>query len=316
MSSSSSSSGIFLLAAALSAIFMGSIGSISVFAGTTAETVTFYRLFIGALLVGLLLLASGQQARLFVWPGFKVLITGFFLAGFVVFYIQAMEYTSMANAVMIMYLAPLTAAVSAHFYMGERLTKAAIGMIFIALFGFAMMMEFNFSLSGRAAEANGLLFALAAMLSYAAFMLINRVINSEIHVLTRSGYQMLAGALVMLPLMLLQAPKLHLEQWGWLAAAGIFPGFLAILLAVVALRSLPASTFGTIAYLEPITVVCLAWLLFDQTLNSMQLAGCGLILLAGCGQAYLMSRSANAHQQPLDQKFASAADPDAMENQP
>lgn len=56
---SESGSGVFLLSAACSAIFMGTIGAISAYAGVGAETVTFYRLFIGAVLVAVFLLATG-----------------------------------------------------------------------------------------------------------------------------------------------------------------------------------------------------------------------------------------------------------------
>ncbi|OPX55305.1 Threonine/homoserine efflux transporter RhtA [Oceanospirillum multiglobuliferum] len=283
--SSTQSGSQYLVVAALSAFFMGTIGAISHYAGTGAETVTFYRLLVGAVLMAVFLLATGQLDKLFVWPGFKVLITGSFLAGFVVFYITSMSYTSMANAIMLIYLAPVAASVVAHFFMGEHLTRVSVALIGLALFGFAMMMEFNVSLSGRAEEALGLFYGLCAMCCYAAFILTNRLIDDKVHVLTRSGYQMLAGALCMLPLVLQQSESISINQWSWLILAGIVPGFLAIMLAVIALRALPAATFGTLAYLEPITVVVFAWVLFDQTLSILQLSGCALIMFSGVVQA-------------------------------
>lgn len=280
-----------ILAAILAAVFMGTIGAISIYAGVSAETVTFYRLFIGAVFMGGFLLVTGQKDKMFTWPGIKVLVTGAFLAGFVVFYIVAMSYTSMANAVMLLYLAPVVASITAHFFMGERLSGASAALIGVALFGFAMMMEFNFDLSGRKDEAVGLFYALCAMLCYAAFILTNRLIHERVHVLTRSGYQMLVGALCMLPFMLQQGDSIEGAQWGWLIAAGIVPGFLAIMLAVVALRALPAATYGTLAYLEPITVVALGWGLFNQSLNPLQMSGSALIIASGVTQAVLSQRS-------------------------
>jgi drug/metabolite transporter (DMT)-like permease len=82
------------------------------------------------------------------------------------------------------------------------------------------------------------------------------------------------------------------SNWLWLAGAGFFPGFLAIYLAVVALDKLPAATFGTLAYLEPIFVVFLGWVLFGEHLNSLQLAGCALILASGIVKGYLAGRPA------------------------
>jgi drug/metabolite transporter (DMT)-like permease len=279
-----------ILAAVFSAVFMGTIGAISIYADVSAETVTFYRLFIGAVLMGCFLLLTGQKDKVFTWPGIKVLVTGAFLAGFVVFYVMAMNYTSMANAVMLVYLAPVTAATVAHFFMGERLSGTSTALIGVALFGFAMMMEFNVNLSGRKEEAVGLFYALCAMLCYAAFILTNRLIHERVHVLTRGGFQMLAGALCMLPFMLQQGDSIDAEQWGWLIAAGVVPGFLAIMFAVVALKALPAATFGTLAYLEPITVVALGWVLFDQSLNTLQLSGSALIIVSGVAQAVLSQR--------------------------
>ncbi|MGO1748722.1 MAG: DMT family transporter [Marinobacter sp.] len=280
----------YILAAVFSAVFMGTIGAISIYAGVSAETVTFYRLFIGAVLMGCFLLVTGQKDKVFTWPGIKVLVTGAFLAGFVVFYVMAMSYTSMANAVMLLYLAPVTAATVAHFFMGERLSGASTALIGVALFGFAMMMEFNFNLSGRKEEAVGLIYALCGMLCYAAFILTNRLIHERVHVLTRSGFQMMAGALCMLPFMLQQGDSITAPQWGWLVAAGVVPGFLAIMLAVVALKALPAATFGTLAYLEPIVVVALGWVLFSQSLNTLQLSGSALIIVSGVTQAVLSQR--------------------------
>ncbi len=256
----------------------------------SAETVTFYRLFIGAVLMGCFLLVTGQKDKVFTWPGIKVLVTGAFLAGFVVFYVMAMNYTSMANAVMLVYLASVTAATVAHFFMGERLSGTSTALIGVALFGFAMMMEFNVNLSGRKEEAVGLFYALCAMLCYAAFILTNRLIHERVHVLTRGGFQMLAGALCMLPFMLQQGDSIDAGQWGWLIAAGVVPGFLAIMFAVVALKALPAATFGTLAYLEPITVVALGWVLFNQSLNTLQLCGSALIIVSGVTQAVLSQR--------------------------
>ncbi|WP_417501559.1 DMT family transporter [Marinobacter sp.] len=282
---------LHVLAAIFAAVFMGTIGAISIYADVSAETVTFYRLFIGAVLMGGFLFATGQKAKIVVWPGIKVLVTGAFLAGFVVFYIVAMNYTSMANAVMLLYLAPVTASVIAHFLMGERLSGSSAALIGAALFGFAMMMEFNFNLSGRGEEVVGLFYALCAMLCYAAFIVTNRLVHERVHVLTRSGFQMLVGALCMLPFMLQKSDSIAGVQWGWLVTAGIIPGFLAIMLAVVALKALPAATYGTLAYLEPITVVALGWVLFGQSLTALQLSGCALIIVSGAFQAVLSQRA-------------------------
>lgn len=297
----------FLMMAALSALFMGTIGVISRYAQLSAETITFYRLFLGALFMLLWLLSSGRGRILLSWPSWPVLINGGFLAGFIVFYIQGMNYTSMANAIMMIYLAPVAASVIAHFFMGEKLTGHAFLLILLAMLGFAMMMEFRLDFSSASDSgfnhAKGLLYSFLAMLSYTAFILMNRIIPDKVHVFSRSGYQMMVGALCILPVMLSQsqAQTISSVQWGWLIAAGLIPGFLAILFAVIALGRLPAATFGTLAYLEPIAVVTFAWVLFDQSLNTLQLSGCSIIMLSGIAQAVVSHKQQAIKEQAISQ---------------
>ncbi len=280
----------YLVMAVMSAILMGTIGVISKYAQLSAETITFYRLFFGGGLMLLFLLLARKAHLLKQWPSWQVLLNGVFLAAFIVFYVQAMNYTSMANAIMMVYLAPVAASIVAHFFMGERLNRSSVVLISLALFGFAMMMEFRLEFSDGSDDAVGLGFAALALFTYAGFILVNRTIPAGVHVYTRSWYQLMVGALCMLPLMLQHAEPINSTQWGWLLAAGLLPGFLAILFAVIALRELPAATFGTLAYMEPIAVVSFGWILFAQTLSWLQISGCLLIMLSGVVQAILMQR--------------------------
>jgi drug/metabolite transporter (DMT)-like permease len=283
-----------IIAALLSALLMGTIGVFSKITGLTAETVTFFRLFFGAGFMLLFLLVVRQAGCLRRWPTWPVLINGSMLAGFIIFYVQAMNLTTMANAIMLVYLAPLTASIYAHFFLGERLNRASILLIAAALLGFAMMMEFRVDFSSGSNHFAGICLAAAASCCYAAFILINRTIKPHVHVYSRTFYQLLTGALIMLPFLVARPPEISAANWLWLIGTGIFPGFLAILCAVIALNSLPAATFGTLAYFEPIAVIAFGWLLFNESLSPLQIAGCLLILGSGIAKAWLSSRPQGA----------------------
>lgn len=260
---------------------MGTIGVFSRITGLPAEIITFFRLAIGALFMLLFLALTRQVPVLKKWPGWPVLVNGGFLAGFIIFYVQAMNFTSMANAIMLVYLAPLAASLIAHFFLNERLSITGLGLIMLALFGFAMMMEFNLEISRSSAEFVGICFGLLALVCYAGFILLNRLIPERVHVYSRTFYQLLAGALVMLPLVLHSVNRITVNDIPWLIGTGFFPGFLAILFAVIALSRLPAATFGTIAYVEPVAVVVFGWSLFGESLGPMQIGGCLLIIVSG-----------------------------------
>ena len=268
---------------------MGTIGVLARFANLPAEHITFYRLFLGALCLLLYMLLSNKKGQILHKPSKRTLINGVMLAGFMVFYIQSMNYTSMANAVMLVYLAPLLCAVFAHYIFAEKLSFANIIAIVLALLGFAMMMQFSLRLSGSEGEYIGLLYALLASFSYSGFMLINRK-PSDCSPYQSALVQLFAGALCLLPFVLSTPQLPSIAQSLWLLSIGVVPGFLAVLCAVKALRHLPSVTYGTVAYVEPVVVVVLAWWLFSETLNMLQMSGCLLIILAGIGQGFLSHR--------------------------
>lgn len=271
--------------AILSALSMGTVGVFAKMTGLGAEVITFFRLGLGALFMLLLLLLTGRTHQLRCRVGWPVLVNGVLLAGFIIFYVQAMQYTTMANAIMLVYLAPPLAALYAHFFLAERINLVGACCIGLALCGFALMMELRLDPVAGSRHLQGIGLGLLSTLCYAGFILINRTISPDIPIAARTLYQLLVGALVMLPLCLWRCPHLPLHLWPWLMGVGLIPGFLGILCAVVALSRLPAATFGTLAYFEPIAVVIFGWALFAEALSSMQLAGCLLIILSGIGMS-------------------------------
>lgn len=281
-----------LLLAVAGAVGMATIGVISRTTGLNAESITFYRLGLGAFFLLLYLVLTRRGRYLRYAPGWGVVISGGFLAAFILFYVQAMNYTQMANAILMVYLAPVFSAVVAHFLFRERLGRAQIFCIATALFGFAMMQEFRLQLGGGR-DAVGLGFGLLAMLAYSGFILSNRGLPRHLNDRTGAFWQLFFGALAILPFALLRPEGLTAApwQWPWLLGAGLVPGFLALLFAVLAINRLPTALYGTLAYCEPLAVVLFGWSLFGEALTPLQLTGGGLVLAGGIFQARLSQRT-------------------------
>lgn len=278
-----------LLAAIFAAIFMGTIGLVSRFTDLDSPSITFFRLGLGALFLLGFILLRGAAHQLATRPAWQLILSGVFLSSFIVCYIQAMQYTSMANAIMMIYLAPLAASVFAHIFLEEKLSRVNYLLVLLAIFGFAMMLEFELALGADENLKWGLIYGLGSLLTYAGYILVNRVMPTGVPIFTRTFYQLSLGALCMLPFIVDSPLPQTLNDMGWLIFAGLVPGFLAILLAVKALNALPSALFGTLAYCEPVTVVLLGWTLFGETLNSLQIIGCATIILSGAAQAAIFS---------------------------
>lgn len=281
-----------LIYAVLSAVLMATIGVFSKLSGLSADGVTFYRLFLGAFFMLFFLIVQGKTRLLRQRPPPSVIINGCFLAGFIVFYVQAMNFTTMANAIMLVYLAPLLAAVMAHYFLDEKAPLSTFALILLALLGFSMMLEFKLDYGTSGEALKGLFFACLAMVCYCGFILMNRKIKIDVH--NSTFYQLLIGAIAVSPFYFWHFSPLEPWQMLLMLGVGLLPGFLAIYFAVVALRRLEAATFGTLAYFEPLTVVLFGWFIFDEYLTPLQLGGCIIILFCGIFKSLLEKRKMGA----------------------
>lgn len=276
--------------AALAAAMMGTIGVIARYSAVDPASLTFYRLGLGALILALYLALTGQLRLVAGKPPALVLLNGVLLASFILCFLSAIQTISLTLAILLVYLAPALSAIIAHFLFAERLTSRTLLLIVLAFFGFAMLQEFK--IDSRIEQQQGLWYALSSLLTYTAFILLNKKVPDTVPLYHKSFYQLLVGSLCVLPLMLDQSWPED-DQWVWLIVAGIFPGFLALIFALQAIQHLPTRVFGTLAYLEPVVVIITAWLLFAEPMSSIQWLGALLILASGVAQSWV-SQNAKA----------------------
>ena len=273
-----------IILATIAAISMGTIGVISRLSELDAATVTFFRLFIGGALLLVLMLVTGQGRQLYTRPHPLILLNGIMLAGFMTFFIASLNYTTMLIAVMTLYMAPAVATVIAHFLLKEKLNRYSVVSVAVVLLGFTLVMYQPEDNSVSQLSWLGPALALAGMACYASFILINRLIPEHYQEFTKCSWQFLIGALCVMPMLINSELSLSAAQWGWMFLVGMIPGFLGIVLAVYTIKRMPAATFSTISYIEPISAVMLGWVVFQETLTPVQMLGCGIIVLASIAQ--------------------------------
>ena len=287
---------LYLILALISAVSMASSGVIARLSGLAPAELTFYRLFVGAICLFALVLLLGKQAELKQKPDRRIVLNGVLLASFMMCFLKAISFISLANAIMLVYLAPALAAIAAHFLFHEKLDLASGLLIVLSFLGFAMLQQFKLDLVLTEAQWPGFVYGMLSLFTYTGFLLANRHSGQSESPLQRAFYQLMIGALCVLPF-LNATPLPNIDELPWVFLAGFFPGFLAIYLAIIALEHLPTRVFGTLAYIEPVAVILAGWWLFQEKLSLLQVGGVALILLAGLVQSVL-------HQQPARERAA------------
>ena len=176
-------------------------------------------------------------------------------------------------------LQPIVAAALAAWLLGERFTRRVAGAGFAGVAGVALLV-----LGPRAAlDPVGVTAALAGTLSMAAGVVLTKRWGRPVGLLTATGWQLVAGGLVLTPLAVLvegAPPAFTVENWigtGWLALVGTG---VAYSLWFRGIERLPVNALTFLGLLSPVMATVLGWTLLRESLTPPQLVGALLIAVA------------------------------------
>ncbi|WP_278103032.1 EamA family transporter [Microbacterium proteolyticum] len=141
-------------------------------------------------------------------------------------------------------------------------------------------------------DALGVVFALAAAVSWALYILASARVGREFPRLDGLALAMTVGAVIALPFGVLQAGSALLQP-GILAlgaAVALLSSTVPYALELIALRRLPASAFAIMMSLGPATASMAGFLLLGQRLSWLEIAGIALVIAASIGAVTAASR--------------------------
>jgi drug/metabolite transporter (DMT)-like permease len=244
-----------------------------------ALAIVFYRdaLTVGAIAAVLVVLRRRELFRL---PTPAVLWLGVLLAAHWGLFFTAIKETSVASAVLITYAAPIFMALLAPILIREHVPAVSIGALAVSLAGIALI-----TLSGgsgdEAVEPLGVVLAVLAAITYAFLIVLLKKYAANVDPVTVVLYEAIVASVVLSPAALLGDYSLGAREVGYLLLLGVLLTGLAGIVYVGALRWVPATTAGILAYMEPLSAAVLAAVLLGQALTAGIVAGGALIVAAG-----------------------------------
>jgi len=205
----------------------------------------------------------------------KLWIGSLFNAARMLLYILAYKLTSIANAVVLLYLWPLFALLLEAAVRKKKLKLKEMGLLFLALMGvICLNLEKGFSLSQD--DLWGSLSMIASAFIFAASALIFKdalADHSEVEVLY---FQNALGAVVFLPLMLAELPGTAVAETGVAAVYGLLVGIVAFGCMFYAMKRMPMFQYGALTYLEAIFGVIFGLLFMHEGFNLFK--GLGILM--------------------------------------
>lgn len=182
---------------------------------------------------------------------------------------------------------PLFAVFLARLLLSSAIRPLSILAALLGIAGVALLV-----LTPRAAlDSIGIAAGLAGAASMAVGNILTRKWQPPVSLLTFTAWQLTAGGILLVPVVLAFAPTLpaptaiNLAALAWL---GLIGAALTYVLWFRGIARLDATAVSPLLFISPLTAVTLGWTFLDQTLSPIQIAGVGFVI----GSIWLSQRPA------------------------
>lgn len=182
---------------------------------------------------------------------------------------------------------PLFAVFLARLLLSSPVRPLSIVAALVGIGGVALLV-----LTPRAAlDPIGIGAGLVGAASMAVGNILTRKWQPPVSLLTFTAWQLTAGGVLLVPMVIALAPNLpaptaiNLAGLAWL---GLIGAALTYVLWFRGIAKLDSAVVSPLLFISPLTAVILGWTFLDQTLSSVQLAGVGFVI----GSIWLSQRPA------------------------
>lgn len=266
----------------ISMIIFGSIGIFVKNIGLPSGEIALYRAVLAAILIGGLLLITGQKIP---FSRIKKEIPFLLLSGFAmgfnwILLFQSYKYTTVSVATLSYYFAPVIVTLACPLLFKEKMgakqwicfLMSTIGIIIITGVG---------DLSKGANHLVGIAFGLGAAVLYATVILLNKYIKN-VEGIHRTFLQFIAAIIVLVPYVLLtdgiNLTSLSSPGWTSLITVGLVHSGIAYCLYFSSLKELPGQKAAILSYIDPLVAVVASVLILGEPITISQIFG-GILIL-------------------------------------
>jgi DME family drug/metabolite transporter len=203
-------------------------------------------------------------------------------------YFAAIPYTGIAVATLLaICVAPVVVTVITTILNRQRPDNLTLLSIVLALVGTALLVLGSQVANIQSVSLIGVLFGIGSACTYAGIILIGRFLSDRYNALQVMGVAFGTGAILLAALGSFVGFVGSYPVTGWvlLLYIGLIPTALGYRLFMSGIRTLPAPVASVAALLEPLTATVLAWILFNERLSIVGIAGAVMLLTA----IYLLS---------------------------
>jgi drug/metabolite transporter (DMT)-like permease len=207
-----------------------------------------------------------------------LILAGLFFAVDMGFYNWSLDFTSIAQATLIVNLAPVVALAAGFLLFGERFGAAkALGLA--AALGGAALMTLTRADGGGTLYGNGL--AALGMIGYALYLVAIKRVRRELDTVSiMFGSSVIAAAAMFAAALYTGEQLLPASASGWavLIALGLISHLFGQGLVAFGMRDAPVGLASILLLSQPLVAALAAWGVFNETMGPLEAGGAALVL--------------------------------------
>ncbi len=251
--------------------------------GMETMTIAFWRVSIvtGFVFVALLII---DAKRLYIARRDTLLFALYGLIGVAahqIVWITSVQYNGVAVATVIVYTAPGLVALFAWRFLRETMDRTKLAALALTILGIVLVAR-AYDPAQIQLNPLGLAAGIGSAFTFATYSLMGRVVTRTYTAWTSLFYAFLFGTIFLLPVSLITRSfvptALPLDGWGTLVFLALVPTLGGFGAYTIGLSHLPASVASLLAAFEPVTTAIVAYFVFGEVLDALQLIGAALIL--------------------------------------
>lgn len=252
-------------------LIFGTIGIVVKQLPFSSPMIACLRTSIGAIVLGVVLLCMRKKPKRIKGEGRYIVLSALFLGCNWIFLFEGYRYTSVANATMIYYMAPMFIVAYAICVDHLKISKQMIISFVCTILGFCMI-----TIQASAIHITGSFYALLSAFAYAGVVLINREIHMEALPFT---FVQLMLAAVLLGCYTIVTQEDHLgtllssSTLPWILTIGILHTGIAYALYFSSIATLAPSKVAVFSYLDPAIAILCSYFILQDSMSTLQWFG-------------------------------------------
>ncbi|KOP82716.1 transporter [Bacillus sp. FJAT-21945] len=266
----------------LSMIIFGTIGLVVRYINLSSSERALLSSFIGFLFLLLIFIMIKKRIS---WNLVKsnalfLILSGIALGGNWIFLYQSYDHTTIANATLGYYFAPVFVMILSPFVLREQLSIKKIVCIGVAIIGMLMIVGEGISAS-RSDDILGLSFGLIAAAFYAALLLLNKFIK-DMEKLELTIIQLGITTLLLMPYVFLTSGfgifEVSSSSIPFIFILGIINTGIGFWLFFAGMENLKGQNIAMLSYVDPFVAILISAIILQEQLTIVQMLGGALLL--------------------------------------